>query len=333
MVAPPLPPGSHELTLSFAAPGGATIVSSQSIAVSVPAFDRWRGDRRAGRARQADAAPGQAEHGGRRSCRAVGRRPRTGACHGHACPASGPRSCSALSKPRTAASSSPPASLRPAPPSGSISMRASSRRRRPRRRAAGPSPSAGGYRPAPTGFASTMSSPQGARCCLAPRWPSISRPSWPPRRLRPSPRPLARLRGPAAARQIASTSPAAPPSSDVTVAEIRSTLVTRGDSLWRISKRVYGKGLRFTVIYEANQQQIRDPRRIYPGQVFVLPDRKADVGRFGRKHVPPRLQALGPALLPTPSPAPLPAPSRPAPASRAVLSCAQGVHGAAARTI
>ncbi len=56
--------------------------------------------------------------------------------------------------------------------------------------------------------------------------------------------------------------------------EIRSTQVVRGDSLWRISKRVYGKGLRFTVIYEANQQQIRDPGRIYPGQVFVLPTGK-----------------------------------------------------------
>jgi nucleoid-associated protein YgaU len=79
---------------------------------------------------------------------------------------------------------------------------------------------------------------------------------------------------PASGPQVASTSPGAPSSSDVTVAEIRSTQVIRGDSLWRISKRVYGKGLRFTVIYEANQQQIRDPRRIYPGQVFVLPTEK-----------------------------------------------------------
>ncbi|MCP8940068.1 Ig-like domain-containing protein [Alsobacter sp. SYSU M60028] len=59
--------------------------------------------------------------------------------------------------------------------------------------------------------------------------------------------------------------------SDVVLSEIRSTQVTRGDSLWRISKRIYGKGVRFTVIYEANQKQIRDPDRIYPGQVFVLP--------------------------------------------------------------
>jgi nucleoid-associated protein YgaU len=71
--------------------------------------------------------------------------------------------------------------------------------------------------------------------------------------------------------QVASTSPVVPGGQDVVVDEIRTTTVTRGDSLWRISKRVYGKGLRYTVIYEANLKQIRDPGKIYPGQLFVLP--------------------------------------------------------------
>ena len=57
---------------------------------------------------------------------------------------------------------------------------------------------------------------------------------------------------------------------------MRSTLVSRGDSLWRISRRVYGRGVRYTVIYEANQQQIRDPARIYPGQMFVVPGETAN---------------------------------------------------------
>ena len=48
--------------------------------------------------------------------------------------------------------------------------------------------------------------------------------------------------------------------------------VRRGDNLWRISQRVYGKGLRYTVIYGANQEQIRNPDLTYPGQVFVLPN-------------------------------------------------------------
>lgn len=47
--------------------------------------------------------------------------------------------------------------------------------------------------------------------------------------------------------------------------------VQPGNSLWRIARRTYGDGFRYTVIYEANRQQIRDPDLIYPGQVFQLP--------------------------------------------------------------
>ncbi len=47
--------------------------------------------------------------------------------------------------------------------------------------------------------------------------------------------------------------------------------VVPGNSLWRIAQRIYGEGLRYTVIYEANRTQIKDPDLIYPGQVFVLP--------------------------------------------------------------
>jgi nucleoid-associated protein YgaU len=51
----------------------------------------------------------------------------------------------------------------------------------------------------------------------------------------------------------------------------RRLIVQRGDSLWRISRRIYGDGLRFTIIYQANDGQIRDPDLIYPGQIFALP--------------------------------------------------------------
>lgn len=57
----------------------------------------------------------------------------------------------------------------------------------------------------------------------------------------------------------------------VVVPEVNTAIVSRGDNLWRISKRVYGRGLRYTVIYDANTPQIRNPDLIYPGQVFVLP--------------------------------------------------------------
>ncbi len=48
-------------------------------------------------------------------------------------------------------------------------------------------------------------------------------------------------------------------------------LVQPGNSLWRIARRTYGEGLRYTLIFEANRDQIRDPDLIYPGQAFVLP--------------------------------------------------------------
>ena len=51
----------------------------------------------------------------------------------------------------------------------------------------------------------------------------------------------------------------------------RRVVVQPGNSLWRISRRLYGKGVRNSVIYQANKNQIRDPDLIYPGQIFVVP--------------------------------------------------------------
>ena len=42
-------------------------------------------------------------------------------------------------------------------------------------------------------------------------------------------------------------------------------------SLWRIARQAYGQGVHYTVIYEANRDQIRDPNLIFPGQVFAVP--------------------------------------------------------------
>ncbi|GAB4224146.1 MAG: hypothetical protein Tsb0032_28100 [Kiloniellaceae bacterium] len=48
-------------------------------------------------------------------------------------------------------------------------------------------------------------------------------------------------------------------------------IVQPGNSLWRIARSSYGRGIRYTVIYQANRDQIRDPDLIYPGQVFEIP--------------------------------------------------------------
>jgi LysM repeat protein len=48
-------------------------------------------------------------------------------------------------------------------------------------------------------------------------------------------------------------------------------VVQPGNSLWKLARESYGHGIRYTVIYEANRDQIADPNLIYPGQVFSVP--------------------------------------------------------------
>ncbi|MDR3462684.1 MAG: LysM peptidoglycan-binding domain-containing protein [Beijerinckiaceae bacterium] len=58
---------------------------------------------------------------------------------------------------------------------------------------------------------------------------------------------------------------------DAVVAEVKTAIVRGGDNLWDISRAQLGKGWRYTRIYAANSEQIRNPNVIYPGQVFVMP--------------------------------------------------------------
>ena len=48
-------------------------------------------------------------------------------------------------------------------------------------------------------------------------------------------------------------------------------VVQPGANLWRIARDTYGRGIRYTVIYRANQDQLRSPDRIFPGQVLAVP--------------------------------------------------------------
>jgi nucleoid-associated protein YgaU len=52
-----------------------------------------------------------------------------------------------------------------------------------------------------------------------------------------------------------------------------AVVVSRGDSLWRISRARYGSGELYPMLLNANRKQIRNPDLIYPGQSFVLPKR------------------------------------------------------------
>jgi len=76
------------------------------------------------------------------------------------------------------------------------------------------------------------------------------------------------------ARSADNASPASDAANPV-IASLETVKVRRGDSLWRISRSAYGHGRRYTVIFQANDAQIRNPNLIYPDQVFVLPAESA----------------------------------------------------------
>ena len=51
-----------------------------------------------------------------------------------------------------------------------------------------------------------------------------------------------------------------------------AVIIRRGDTLWQISRRLYGQGVRYTTIYLANEDQINNPDVIQPGQIFGVPE-------------------------------------------------------------
>jgi nucleoid-associated protein YgaU len=75
------------------------------------------------------------------------------------------------------------------------------------------------------------------------------------------------------------SSPDGGSTSAAVVPKVATAVVSRGDSLWRISQLTYGAGTGYAIVYKANRNQIRNPNRIYPGQIFVLPVKDAEKRR------------------------------------------------------
>jgi len=48
--------------------------------------------------------------------------------------------------------------------------------------------------------------------------------------------------------------------------------VKRGDSLSKIAKSQYGNAMKYPLIFEANKPMLKDPNKIYPGQVLRIPE-------------------------------------------------------------
>ncbi len=54
----------------------------------------------------------------------------------------------------------------------------------------------------------------------------------------------------------------------VAVRKLTKYVVKKGDSLWRIAEKVYGNGFLWKKLFKANQDKIKDPNLIYPGQIL-----------------------------------------------------------------
>jgi len=80
----------------------------------------------------------------------------------------------------------------------------------------------------------------------------------------PQPKPASMRASASVADQSVHTGTVAMPAAD-------TVTVSKQENLWQISRRTYGAGHRYTVIYQANRGQIRRSDLIYPGQVFLLP--------------------------------------------------------------
>ena len=53
--------------------------------------------------------------------------------------------------------------------------------------------------------------------------------------------------------------------------EIKVMTVQPGNTLWAIAKSEWGDGALYVRMFQANQDRIRNPDLIYPGQVFTIP--------------------------------------------------------------
>lgn len=47
--------------------------------------------------------------------------------------------------------------------------------------------------------------------------------------------------------------------------------VIKGDTLGKIAKKYYGNAMKYPLIFDANKPMLKDPDKIYPGQVLRIP--------------------------------------------------------------
>jgi len=82
----------------------------------------------------------------------------------------------------------------------------------------------------------------------------------------------------AAVLALAARAAAAPP----------TIVVERGDTLAAIAERTLGDAALWPLLYRANRDRIKDPERVYPGQVLTVPP--LDEARKARREAEARAE-------------------------------------------
>lgn len=91
-------------------------------------------------------------------------------------------------------------------------------------------------------------------------------------RIMGTPKPKSMARVPATSATVAAASPAEVLNT-ASAETSGSRVISKGDSLWALSRLAYGDGARYAVIFNANREKIHNPNLIYPGQTVVVPQK------------------------------------------------------------
>lgn len=100
----------------------------------------------------------------------------------------------------------------------------------------------------------------------------------PVQEVEPAPAPAAEPAPAQETETVAGSTPEPQPTVRKVIRTGSAVIIRRGDNLWRVATRNYGEGLRYTTIFEANRDQVRDPDLIYPGQVLKIPENEQSEG-------------------------------------------------------
>jgi nucleoid-associated protein YgaU len=181
---------------------------------------------------------------------------------------------------RLAATAAPPAAppgaataAPPAAPSGAVTAEPPAAP--PGAITAAPPGAATAAPPAAPPGAVTAEPPANSAAAVAPPVATLSEsppaPATTPQAAEPAPPPSTGQQPMGKGQAMASLPEASPGSAEAPRPRQGRVVIQPGNNLWNISRVIYGKGTRYTVIFQANKDLIRNPRLIYPGQIFATP--------------------------------------------------------------